>query len=232
MMPTFFSSNLSPDLAVVSVVLLIASLLLAKPWLIAAWGHIRMRRHMYLLHKQGAHILENIHFQDRKGNPVYIEYLILDSKITCLNSAAYSGSICGSLRDAMWCQQNNQENLRFENPLRQHAHICNALQGIVGKRIDIQAVTLFEHAIMNTPEHKNIITLKQLTSRFPINKTQKNKRHIEALTQLIQNISLREQTPPSIQHGNPSRLKTAQTLLLSSAASMLTALGLTLYNAF
>jgi len=226
-----FTYNLSPDLAAISIALLIISLAFAKPWLIAAWGHMRMRRHMYLLHKQGAHILENIHFQDRKGNPVYIEYLILDSKITCLNSAAYSGSICGSLRDAMWCQQNQQATFRFESPLRQHAHICNALEGIIGKRIEIQAVTLFTHATMKTPKHNNIITLKQLEERLPINKPQKTKSYIQALTQLIQNISLADQMPPSIQHGNPSRLKTAQTLLFSSAVSMLTAISLTLYNA-
>jgi len=230
-MLALFTYSLSPDLAAISILLLLASLLLAKPWLIAAWEHIRIRRHMHLLHKQGAHILENIHFHDRKGNPIYIEYIILGSEITCLNSAAYSGSICGSLRDAMWCQQNKQETFRFESPLRQHAHICDALKGIIGERIDIQAVTLFTHATMNTPEHKNIITLKQLALRLPIDKTQKTKQYIQALSQLIQNISLAEQTPPSIQHGNPSRLKTAQTLLFSSAASMLTAIGLTLYYA-
>jgi len=224
--------NLPPDLAAISIFLLLASLFLAKPWLVAAWGHMRIRRHMRLLHKQGAHILENIHFQDRKGNPVYIEYIILGSEIICLNSAAYSGSICGSLRDAMWCQQNKQENFRFESPLRQHARVCDALQGIIGTRINTQAVTLFTHATMNTPEHKNIITLKQLNTRLPINNTQKTKRYIQALSQLIQNISLAEQTPPSMQHGNPSRLKTAQTLLFSSAASMLAAIGLTLYSAF
>jgi len=224
--------NLSPGLAAISIFLLFASLFLAKPWLVAAWGHMRMRHHMRLLHKQGAHILENIHFQDRKGKPVYIEYLILGSEITCLSSAAYSGSICGSLRDAMWCQQSKQETFRFESPLRQHARVCDALQGIIGTRINVQAVTLFTHATMNTPEHKNIITLKQLNTRLPINNTQKTKRYIQALSQLIQNISLAEQTPPSMQHGNPSRLKTAQTLLFSSVASMLTAIGLTLYSAF
>jgi len=231
-MLTLFTYSLSPSLATASIILLIASLILSKPWLLAAWGHMRIRRHMYLLHKQGAYILENIHFQDRKGKSVYIEYLILDSKITCLNSAAYSGAICGSLRDAMWCQQNNQETFRFESPLRQQAHICKALQGIIGKRIDIQAVTLFTAATMNTSKHENIITLKQLNTRLPIDQSQQNKNYIQALTQLIQNISLAEQVPPSIQHGNPSRLKTAQTLLFSSAASMLIAISLTLYNTF
>ncbi len=230
-MLALFTHNLSPDLAVISIALLIASLLLAKPWLVAVWGHMRIRHHMHLLHKQGFHILEDIHFQDRKGKPVYIEYLILGADITCLNSAAYSGSIWGSLRDAMWCQQNKEETFRFENPLRQHAHICDALKGIIGERINIEAVTLFTHASMNTPEHKNIITLKQLSLRLPLNETQKTKRYIQALSQLIQNISLAEQTPPSIQHGNPSRLKTAQTLLFSSAASMLAAIALTLYYA-
>lgn len=230
-MLTLFTYNLSPDLAVISILLLFTSLFLAKPWLIAAWGHMRIRRHMHLLHKQGAHILENIHFQDRKGNPIYIEYIILGSEITCLNSAAYSSNICGSLRDAMWSQQSKKESFRFESPLRQHARICDALQGIIGERVAIQAVTLFTHATMNTPDHKNIITLKQLNTRLPINEIQKTKKHIQALSQLIQNISLDKQTVPSIQHGNPSRLKTAQTLLFSSAASMLTAISLTLYNA-
>jgi len=230
-MLTLVTYNLSPGLAVVSIALLFTSLLLAKPWLAAAWERMRIRRHMHLLHKQGAHILEDIHFQDRKGNPIYIEYLILGSEITCLNSAAYSGSICGSLRDAMWSQQSKQETFRFESPLRQHARISDALKGIIGERIDIQTVTLFTHATMNTPKHKNIITLNQLALRLPINEMQKTKRHIQALSQLIQNISFAEQMPPSIQHGNPSRLKTAQTFLCGSAASMLAAIGLTLYNA-
>lgn len=229
-MLALFTYNLSPNLALASIALLIVSLFIAKPWLIAAWGHMRMRRHMYLLHKQGAQILENIHFQDRKGKPVYIEYLILDSDITCLNSAAHSGSICGSLRDAMWCQQNKQKTFRFESPLRQHEHICKALQSLIGDRIGIQAVTLFTHATMNTPEHEDIITLEQLALRLPINKTKKSKRYIQGLTQLIQNISLTEQTQPITQHGNPARLKTAQTLLFSSVAVMFSAIFLTLYN--
>jgi len=231
-MLSLFTHNLSPNLAAISISLLLASLYLAKPWLIAAWGNMRVRHHMNLLHKQGAHILENIHFQDRKGNPVYIEYIILGSEITCLNSAAHSGSICGSLRDAMWSQQSKQGSFRFESPLRQHARTCDALQGIIGERVKIQTVTLFTHATMNTAKHKNIIGLKQLSERLPVNKPQEPKKHLQTLPQLIQNISFTEQTPPVIQHGNPSRLKTAQTLLFSSVASMLTAIGLTLYSAF
>jgi len=231
-MLTLFTHNLPLNLAVISISLLFGSLYLAKPWLTAAWGHMRIRHHMHLLHKQGAHILENIHFQDRKGNPIHIEYVILGTEITCLNSAAYSGTICGSLRDAMWSQQSSQESFRFENPLRQHARACNALQGIIGKRVKTQAVTLFTHATMNTAEHKNIITLKQLNERLPANKPQETRKQLQTLSQLIQNISFTEQTPPVIQHGNPSRLKNAQTLLFSSVASMFAAIGLTLYSAF
>jgi len=229
-MLALFTYNLPPNLALASIVLLIISLFLAKPWLIAAWGNMRIHHHMHLLHKNGAHILENIHFQDRKGKPIYIEYLILDAEITCLNSAAHSGVISGSLRDAMWCQQNKHETFRFESPLRQHDYTCKALQSLIGDRIDIQALTLFTHATMNTPKHKNIITLKQLALRLPINKAKKSKRYIQGLSQLIQNISFAEQKPPIIQHGNPARLKTAQTLLFISVAMMLSAISLTLYN--
>ncbi|MBL4760201.1 MAG: NERD domain-containing protein [Mariprofundaceae bacterium] len=231
-MLNLFAHNLSPNLAIISISLLFGSLYLAKPWLIAAWGHMRIRHHMHLLHKQGAHILENIHFQDRKGNPIYIEYVILGTEITCLNSAAYSGTVCGSLRDAMWSQQSSQNSFRFESPLRQHVRTCDALQAIIGKRVNTQAVTLFTHATMNAAEHKNIITLKELNERLPVNKPQETRKQLQTLSQLIQNISFTEQTPPVMQHGNPSRLKTAQTLLFSSLASMLAAVALTLYSAF
>ena len=231
-MHTLFTSSLAPSLAVISIFLLCAAVLLARPWLMATWAQVRIRHHLHALHRQGASIVENIHFRDRKGKPVYIEYLIFGSEIVCLNSAAHTGYICGSLRDAMWCQQNQQENFRFENPLRQHAHIRASLQALLGKRSHIQTITLFTHANMKTPPHDDIITLKQLHTRLPATQTQQPPKHAQALAQLIQNISQHDKTAPSTQHGNPSRLKTAQTLLLSSVASMVAAIVMTLHAAF
>jgi len=66
-------SNLPPILAILSVALLCVALWAAKPWISASYQHIHIRNHIHLLHKQGAHILENIYLRDRKGKLVYIE---------------------------------------------------------------------------------------------------------------------------------------------------------------
>lgn len=222
--------SLPSGLAILSVLLLLAALITAKPWLIASWAQVRIRNHLKHMHKQGAHIIENVYLRNRKGEMVHIEHLIIGNEITCLNTSARSGKVFGSLRSPMWSQENRQGCHRFENPVRQHDRITTTLQGIIGSRLVIQVLTVFTHATLNTSENNNIITLKQLNQRLPITEVQKAKFNSQQLLQLIQNVSVDEQTPDSHQHGNPSLLKTAHTLLLSSAAAMTLAISFMLYG--
>ncbi len=229
-MLAFSVQSLAINLAILAVLLLLAALIVAKPWLIASWSQMRIRKHLKHLHKQGAHIVENVYLRNRKGEVIHIEHLIIGNEITCLNTSARSGKIFGSLRSPMWSQETKQGCHRFENPIRQHDKITNALQGIIGNRLIIQVLTVFTHATLNTSEDNNIITLKQLNQRLPTNEAQKAKFNSQQLLQLIQNISVDAQAPESNQHGNPSMLKTAHVLLTSSVTAMTISIGFLLYS--
>jgi len=212
--------SISPSLAVLSIILLIGALLVAQPWLLAPWGHMRIRRLIHRMHKQGAYILENIHLQNRKGNDIHIEYLIIGPEIICLNSAAYAGEIYGSLRDAMWSQSSKGSNYRFENPLRQHARISESLQNIIGRKARARTITVFTRAELHTPEYENITTLKQLDLVLPKWGPQEYRKNKNQEAHLLQNLSCLETGLPIAQHGNPTMLKAAHHLVFGSAAIM------------
>ena len=229
-MLAFSVQSLATNLAILAVLLLFVGLIVAKPWLIASWSQMRIRKHLNHLHKQGAHIIENICLRNRKGEVIHIEYLIIGNEITCLNTSARSGKILGSLRSPMWSQENEQGSHRFKNPMRQHDKISNTLQGMIGSRLPIQVLTIFTHASLHTTEANNIITLKELDQRLSTNKAQQTQFNSQQLLHLIQNISVDAQVPESNYDGNPSMLKTAHILLTSSVTAMTIAIAFLSYG--
>jgi len=176
--------------AITSIALVITALFADRSWLIIPWADMQIKRQLHRMQKQGACILENVHLHSRKNADVDIEYLVIGPEILALNRANYSGNILGSIRDAFWNHGNKHTTQRFENPLRQHERISNAIKHIIGTRAIVKNYTIFTNGKLHIDNHESIVSLKNLAASLPHWEEKKyNHGRQQQIAQLITNVS-------------------------------------------
>ena len=218
--------------AATSIVLVITALFADRSWLIMPWADMQIKRQLHRMRKQGACILENIHLHSRQYADVDIEYLVIGPEILALNRANYSGHILGSIRDAFWNHGNKHTTQRFENPLRQHERITNAIKHIIGARVVVKNYTIFTCGKLHIDNHDSIVSLKKFGASLPHWEDKKyNQGRQQQIAQLIANVSQTGDNSDS-QAATSNEQLAVHKLLTGSVVCMLLAVVIVVFGYF
>ena len=138
-------------MAAISLVLLLIAAYYAKPWLIGLIGSNRIQKELAALHKKGAIVMDHIQLTTKQGELIHIDHLIItNSQVIAVSILGYSGEIMGSIRASVWTQETANGNHRFTNPLKSHEAITSTIQGALGSRLQVKAITAFTAGNLHT----------------------------------------------------------------------------------
>ena len=131
-------------MAVVSMLLLLATVYYAKPWLVGLIGSSRIQKQLGELEKKGATVMNHIQLSTKTGDSLNLDHLIITNKqVICVSTLGYSGEIMGSIRASMWTQETSQGSHRFANPILNHELIKNTIQAALGNKLEIKTISAF-----------------------------------------------------------------------------------------
>jgi len=131
-------------MAVVSMLLLLATVYYAKPWLVGLIGSSRIQKQLGELEKKGATVMNHIQLSTKLGDALHLDHLIITNKqVICVSTLGYSGEIMGSIRASTWTQETSQGSHRFPNPMLNHELIKNTIQAALGNKLEIKTLSAF-----------------------------------------------------------------------------------------
>lgn len=131
-------------MAVISILLLLATIYYARPWLAGMIGSNRIQRELSQLEKKGATVMNHIQLTTKLGDVLHLDHLIITNKqVICVSTLGYSGEIMGSIRASSWTQETSQGSHRFANPLRNHELITSTIESALGNKLEIKAISAF-----------------------------------------------------------------------------------------
>ena len=140
----YIHPNTPVIMAITSIILLLATIYLAKPWLIGLIGSSRIQRELSELEKKGATVMNHIQLATKQGDVLHLDHLIITNKqVICVSTLGYSGEIMGSIRASTWTQETSQGSHRFPNPIKNHELIVNTIQSALGNKLGIKAISAF-----------------------------------------------------------------------------------------
>ena len=131
-------------MAIISVLLLLATIYFAKPWLVGMIGSSRIQKELGELAKKGATIMNHIQLTTKQGDVLHLDHLIITNKqVICVSTLGYAGEIMGSIRASTWTQETSQGNHRFPNPILNHELIKNTIRSALGNKLEIKTISAF-----------------------------------------------------------------------------------------
>jgi len=147
----YIHPNTPVIMAVLSIVLLLVAIYYAKPWLIGLIGSNRIQKELSALQKKGAIVMNHIQLTTKQGELIHIDHLIItNSQMIAVSILGYSGEIMGSIRASSWTQETANGSHRFANPLKNHEAITATIQGALGDRMQVKAITAFTAGNLHT----------------------------------------------------------------------------------
>jgi len=221
-------------LAAASLVSLLLALYLAWPWISGVMGKSTVGRKLAALEKRGCRIMHQVMLPARNGESVFIDHLLFaPGGVFVITTIARAGAVHGSLRDAMWVQEFHGQH-RFPNPLRANAARVETVRAVLGRKLPIHGVVVFEagHLAGTLPE--NIIRPNQLDQwvREHASERTLGDGTLRRLAASIENILLRDEASRReheasfmAEQGLESRLRAATMLAVASVTLMLAAAG-------
>lgn len=143
--PAQFIHPYTPILmAIISMLLLLATIYYAKPWLAGIIGSSRIQRQLSQLEKKGATVMNQIQLITKRGDVLHLDHLIITNKqVICISTLGYAGEIMGSIRASSWTQETPQGSHRFPNPIKNHELIINTIHAALGNKLEVKAITAF-----------------------------------------------------------------------------------------
>jgi len=131
-------------MAIISMLLLLATIYYAKPWLLGLIGSSRIQKQLGELAKKGATVMNHIQLTTKLGDVLHLDHLIITNKqVICVSTLGYSGEIMGSIRGSTWTQETSQGSHRFPNPILNHELIKNTIQSALGNKLEVKTISAF-----------------------------------------------------------------------------------------
>mgnify|MGYP005845570463 CR=1 FL=1 len=138
-------------MAVISILLLLATIYYAKPWLLGMIGSSRIQKKLSELAKKGATVMNHIQLTTRQGDVLHLDHLIItNTQVICVSILGYAGEIMGSIRASTWTQETSQGSHRFPNPIKHHETIKNTIQAALGDKLEVKAISAFTAGNLHT----------------------------------------------------------------------------------
>ncbi len=227
------STLLPASLAALSLTLLLLAMYLAWPWLTALAGRATMRRKLAALEKRGCRVMHHVLLPTRSGDAALIDHLVFAPEgIFVVSAVARAGAVHGSLRDAMWVQEHHGRQSRFPNPLRANAAQVDIVQSILGRKLPIRGVVVFEAGHLSGTLPDNVIRPGAMEEWVQAHGGERKMSDgaLRRLIAAIENVALPDEAGEGeaallAQQGLESRLNLARGLALASAVLMVSAVG-------
>jgi len=230
-MPPLLNDPLIPlSLTGAAVFLLMLSVWLAWPWLVASIQQSRIRHTLASFEHDGAKVLHDVMLADRKGETVHIDHLLISPRgLTAVQVLAFNGQILGSKRDAMWTIENNLGRHRFPNPLRQSLQAEEVIANILGSKFTVQTAVVPAGGRIAANMSSYIISPRELRDFIMAESEQKlPESRLRWLTNAISQVVIDDPTQKErhleevmARQGDRSKLRLAKGVMLASCLLML-----------
>lgn len=232
-MPSF-TVMLPAELAGGSFVFLILALYFASPWISGLFGTALVQRKLTSFEKNGCIVMHNIILPAMQGKTIQIDHLLFSPHgIFAIKAVAHAGVINGSLRDAMWMQTHHGQQYRFANPTRNSEMQCDVIKAILGRKLPIYSLVIFQAGKLSGTMPDNVLRVKQMDAWIKAHgDTQLSDGQRRRLSSSIHSLAIeddvskrRHEAVFMAEQGLESRLRLAKGMAAASAVLVLSAMG-------
>jgi len=215
-------------------VCLILSLYFASPWISGWLGAALVQRKLTAFEKSGCIVMHNIILPAKQGKTVQIDHLLFSPHgIFTIKAIAHAGVINGSLRDAMWMQMHHGQQYRFANPTRSSNTQCDVIKAILGRKLPIHDLVVFQSGKLAGTMPDNVIRAKQMSEWIKVHgDKQIRDGQMRRMSSAIQNIAIEDEASKRrheatfmSEQGLDSRLRLAKGMALGSVVLVLMGMG-------
>jgi len=232
-MPSF-TIMLPAELAGGSFVCLFLALYFASPWIAGLFGAALVQRRLASFEKDGCIVRHHIILPNKQGKTVQVDHLLFSPYgIFTIKAIAHAGVINGSLRDAMWMQTHHGQQYRFANPTRSSGAQADVVKTILGRKLPVHDLVVFEAGKVAGTMPDNVIRAKQMSLWIKAHgDKQLSDGQIRRMSSSINNLAIeddaskrRHEAAFMAEQGLESRFKLAKHMAIGSAALVVLAMG-------
>ncbi len=232
-MPSF-TVMLPAELAGGSFVCLILALYFASPWISGWFGTTLVQRKLTSFEKSGCIIMHNIILPTKQGKTVQIDHLLFSPHgIFTIKAVTHAGVINGSLRDAMWMQTHHGQQYRFANPTRNSEMQCDVVRAILGRKLPIYNLIVFQAGKLSGTMPDNVLRAKQMDEWIKAHgDKQLSDGQRRRMSSAIRSLAIEDDVSKRLheaafmaEQGLESRLRLAKGMAVGSAVLILSAMG-------
>jgi len=232
-MPSF-AIILPAGLTGASFICLMLALYFASPWISGLLGAALVQRRLTSFEKDGCVVMHHIILPTKQGKTVQIDHLLFSPHgIFTIKAVAHAGVVNGSLRDAMWMQTHHGQHYRFANPARSSEAQCDVVKTILGRKLPVHDLVVFEAGKLSGTMPENVIRAKQMEPWIKAHGDKQLKDgQIRRMSSSISNLAIednvskrRHEDAFMAEQGLKSRLNLAKGMAIGSAALVVLAMS-------